>query len=314
MGETSIEWTNYSFNPWWGCARVSAGCRNCYAETAARRYGHDTWGSAPRRFFGDRHWHEPLTWARKAAAGQGGRLVFCASMADVFEVHPDLPAQRSRLWELIEATPELVWQLLTKRPENARLMTPWVGEYGRGAWPENVWLGTSVEDQARAEQRVPELLAAGAVTTFVSAEPLLGPLDLTDWMRPVPACPDADVEDGTCTNPGNPTPECHVGVNCPQSVDYGGIGWVIAGGETGARARPMHPAWVTGLRDQCVAAGVPFFFKQWGAHRPARGCELACALDCGHPMVRTTKKAAGRVLDGRTWSELPELPPLPVSA
>src|SRR5690348_736847 len=192
MGEgTKIQWTDHSFNPWWGCTRVSPGCEHCYAEAFAKRTGLG-WGvAAERRFFGDKHWNEPRRW--NAAAEKEGRRhrVFCASMADVFEDRPELAPWRERLWDLIDETPWLDWQLLTKRPENVnRLVTP---AWHTGAWPENVWLGTTVEDQRRAEERIPELLNCAAKVRFLSCEPLLGPVDL----------------------------------------DLDGIQWVIVGGESG---------------------------------------------------------------------------------
>jgi hypothetical protein len=126
--ETGIAWTDATFNPWWGCQRVSPGCEHCYAEAQAKRYGHAVWGpesTTARRFFGDKHWNEPRKWNADARAKFEVRRVFCASMADVFEDNRDLDGWRDRLWDLIEATPSLNWQLLTKRPENiARLIRP----------------------------------------------------------------------------------------------------------------------------------------------------------------------------------------------
>src|SRR5204862_4360809 len=140
---TAIEWTDATFNPWWGCVRVSPACAHCYADQLARRYGHrGLWAAGGRRrFLSDDHWRKPVLWSREAAAAGSRRKVFCASMADVFEDHADLERWRVRLWELIEATPWLHWQLLTKRPENALRLAPWSDE-----WPENVWLGTSIEN------------------------------------------------------------------------------------------------------------------------------------------------------------------------
>ena len=152
-------------------------------------------------------------------------------MADVFETREDLNEQRHRLWALIAATPCLDWLLLTKRPENIGDMVPWAR-----AWPGNVWLGSTVEDQERAEERLPSLLQHKAVVRFLSSEPLLGPLDLTRWFR---------------------------------RRGFQPIDWVIAGGESGPSARPMHPDWPAGLLHQCRAADVAFHFKQWGHWVPA---------------------------------------------
>ena len=164
-----IEWTHHTFNPWWGCAKVSPACQNCYADLWARRMGHDLWGkSASRRFFTDAHWKELLDWNEEAQAERTRHRVFCASMADVFERRAELNPQRQRLWKLIEATPWLDWLLLTKRPQNIGDMVPWSKK-----WPDNVWLGTTVESQQYAEERLPSLLKHKSVVRFLSCEPLL---------------------------------------------------------------------------------------------------------------------------------------------
>jgi len=244
--ETRIQWTwrqlpdgswieGYTFNPWWGCLKVSEECKRCYAEGIARRYGHHVWGPAattPRRLFGETHWHEPLRWNRQAAQAGHRRSVFCASMADVYEDHPNVSGARAKLWELIDATPWLNWLLLTKRPQNILALSPW----GGASWPENVWIGTSVGLQKRAEERLPYLLDVPAIVRFVSCEPLLGPLDLSPWIK-----------------------QLH---------------WVICGGESGIDARPMNPDWARLLRQQCFEAGVPFFFKQWGGRYHNSGGRL----------------------------------------
>jgi protein gp37 len=142
MGKNSkIEWCHHTFNTWWGCEKVSPACKNCYADGFAKRVGWHVWGeNAPRRFFGDGHWRQPLLWNEEARkAGERAR-VFCASMADVFEERPDLDASRERLWELISKTPFLDWLLLTKRPHAVDRAVPWTTN-----WPDNVWLGTTVE-------------------------------------------------------------------------------------------------------------------------------------------------------------------------
>jgi protein gp37 len=144
--DSRIEWTHHTFNPWWGCVKVSPACANCYAETWAHRLGAKIWGRhAPRRFFGDEHWKHPLRWNAEAERDQVRRRVFCASMADVFEVRAELNPWRARLWPLIEQTPWLDWLLLTKRPKNVRRMAPWGSR-----WPHNVWLGTTDPDWVRS--------------------------------------------------------------------------------------------------------------------------------------------------------------------
>lgn len=273
MGEnSSIEWTHHTFNLVWGCVKVSPGCEHCYAETFAKRTGHNIWGPAAtteRRTFGDKHWAEPLKWNEDAVKANERRRVFCSSMADVFEDHPQLPRERVRLWKLIDQTPALDWLLLTKRPENIFRMAPAVWFSG---WPRNVWIGTSVENQAMADKRIPLLLQIPAAVRFLSCEPLLGPLDLSGKTRET-VWLDQEYADA---DPG-----------LAEVVETDGwpIAWVIVGGESGPKARPMNPDWVRGIRDQCTAAGVAFHFKQWGGVR---------------------KHETGRILDGRTWDEYPQ--------
>lgn len=277
MGQDSkIEWTRHTFNPWWGCVKVSPACKHCYAETWAQRLALDLWGrKKERRFFGDKHWHEPVKWNTEAVATGERPRVFCASMADVFEARRDLDPWRERLWGLIEATPQLDWLLLTKRPGAVRRLSPW-GE----RWPTNVWLGTTAEDQGWANKRVPLILDVPAVVRFVSCEPLLGPIDLSAWLSP---------------------------------RDVGGLNWVIAGGESGGKARPMNPVWAESLRDQCETAGVPFHFKQWGHWGPESPADrkavqsVELAGPDGRPirLFKLGKKITGRTLAGRTWDGFP---------
>jgi protein gp37 len=274
---SQIEWTHHTFNPWWGCAKVSPACQNCYAELWAKRMGQHLWGArSARRFFGDTHWREPLIWNEEARMARERNRVFCASMADVFESRTELNAQRQRLWELIRSTPWLDWLLLTKRPQNIGEMVPW----SAGTWPQNVWLGTTVENQQCAKERLPHLLQHTAAVRFLSCEPLLGAIDLSQWFR----------------RPGL------------ERID-----WVIAGGESGPGARPMHPDWAKNLLKQCLKADVAFHFKQWGHWVPAEIAEqtvksTVIALPSERPvkMVRLPKKEAGRILFGRTWDEVPD--------
>ena len=249
MGENStIEWTHHTFNPWWGCTKVPGdpACHNCYAEALSHRFGLKVWGrSKPRRELSEANWRKPVTWNRRAAKAGERHRVFCASMADVFEDRRDLDPMRERLWRLIEATPNLDWLLLTKRPENLG----WLDVSSRS----NVWLGVTAATQAHYDERWPILAQHPAAVRFISAEPLMEETDLRlDAMR-------------------------IAGVERPE--------WVIVGGESGPKARPMAQGWARRLRDQCVEGGVAFHFKQWGGR---------------------DKKAAGRLLDGRTWDELPK--------
>lgn len=215
--DTAIAWTDHTFNPWWGCAKVSEGCSRCYAESFDKRVGGAHWGvSAPRRFFGVKHWAEPLRWHVEAVREGRRARVFCASMADVFEDRPDLDHERTRLWSLIRDTPGLDWLLLTKRPENiARLLPALWGE----GWP-NVWLGTTVE-HADTMGRLDHLRDVPAAVRFVSAEPLIGP-----WSR-----------------------------------NLDGIDWVIVGGESGPRPRPMDVEWARALLGASRRAGAAVFSK-----------------------------------------------------
>jgi protein gp37 len=175
MGDkTAIEWCDATFNPWWGCAAISPACDHCYAEAWAKRTGTAKWGvDEPRRTFGDKHWNEPLKWARTMPPKLGRRpRVFCASMADVFDKNAPEGA-RERLWALIDATPELDWLLLTKRIGNVPRMRP-------GGWLllPNVWLGITICNQEEADRDIPKLLDVPAHRRFLSCEPLLGPVDL----------------------------------------------------------------------------------------------------------------------------------------
>lgn len=266
--DTGIKWTDSTFNPWWGCQRVSPGCEHCYAETFSKRVGLKIWGPGERRQFGDKHWKEPLKWNAAAKASGQRHLVFCASMADVFEDRRDLDAPRARLWALIRDTPHLTWLLLTKRPEHAdRLWTEaqiaaFDGAESLGAtWQSNIWLGTTCEDQKRANERIPHLLDVPAVVRFLSCEPLIEAVKISDIVTPRGSARRLGVLKPLAglwwaTQDGKP------GIH---ATPHGKIHWVIGGGESGPGARPCDIAWLRSLRDQCAAAGVPYFNKQLGA-------------------------------------------------
>ena len=269
--DSRIEWTDHTFNPWWGCTKVSPACDHCYAEAWAKRVGLDIWSAGrPRRFLSDAYWRQPQRW--NAAAEENGRpaRVFCASMADVFEWKQGLSRWRERLWRLIEDTPFLDWLLLTKRPHLVRRLAPWGDD-----WPANVWLGTTVEDQKWVNKRLPHLAMNPARVRFLSCEPLLDEIHLDDWLT--------------------------------QEV----VHWVIAGGESGPKARPSDPAWFMAVRDQCADHGTPFHFKQWGDWAPldaVAGPNLPRGtLSDGYSarIGRFGKKVSGRELQGRTWDEVP---------
>ena len=254
MAENSrIEWTTHTMNPWRGCSPVSPGCDHCYAEAMSLRNPAvlGVWGKEGTRVVAaEAQWRAPLRWNEEAKAAGERRRVFCASLADVFEGEDTMPADsvrlvlsaRMRLMRLIGATPDLDWLLLTKRPENA---VPILGDLAglggdpafdflRGwiSWsdaPPNVWLGTTAEDQRRADDRIPHLLRIPAVVRFLSVEPMLGPVDLTAHLA------------------------------------TGGIHWVIVGGESGHRARPFHLDWADEIVGACRMHGVACFVKQLGA-------------------------------------------------
>jgi len=265
MGDTTeIAWTDSTFNPWIGCAKVSAGCKNCYAsvETFTRRErarGIELWGeNAARHVTSDANWKKPIAWDREAAKAGVRRRVFCASMADVFEDRPDLLEPRATLWRLIEITPWLDWLVLTKRPENAARLAALAADAASAtatAWPANVWLGTTVEDQRRADERIPQLLRVPAAVRFLSCEPLLEAVSLTDIvdgrdiLKPLARLRWVPQAIGTGVVPRR----------------HGGIDWVIVGGESGHHARPFDVAWARAIVSQCRDAGVAVFVKQLGA-------------------------------------------------
>jgi protein gp37 len=269
MAKTKIQWVDYTFNPWWGCVQISPACDHCYAMMMAKRlgnrlFGHPVqWGPGGKRGYiaGDK-WREPLKWNRDAQRASERRRVFCGSMMDIFEGLKEQRPHLERLWSLIAATPHLDWLLLTKRPNNVAKLRP-------GKWPSNVWIGATIETQEWAEQRLPHLLAADCAIRFLSVEPMLGALDL----RP------------------------HLGAG------LGKINWVICGAESGMQARSPEGTvrWLRDLRDQCVDAGVPIFFKQWGSFQQS-GDQLV--------KLRARDKSARdapALLDGIAWRQSPTL-------
>lgn len=336
MAENSkIEWTDHTFNPWEGCQKVGPGCDHCYAETRNARFAGGqavNWGpGALRRRTSAATWRKPLAWnaAHAEFFAQHGRRqrVFCASLADVFDNAVD-PAWRRELFDLIELTPNLDWLLLTKRIGNVVRMLPTHDWAARG----NVWLGATICNQEEADRDIPKLLGVPARVRFLSMEPLLGPVDVRNYMWPV--C-------GWWKGPYNSYREAKAaGAECGLkrqalvSAHAQFVDWVIVGGESGPGARPLHPEWSAHLRDQCKAAEVPFLFKQWGEWAPGSGdfgagrYETAAVARDGRVVPdgyrtehypsdatsadgwsivhRVGKKAAGRLLDGREWNEVPQ--------
>lgn len=322
MGEkTKISWTDHTFNPWIGCKKVSEGCAHCYAAAQDRMRFSKTlggatkdnpvshWGKgAPRYRTSADYWKEPVKWNREAAetvarikADIGNTSeyqsvdyerprVFCASLADWLD--DEVPAEwLADLLELIHATPNLDWLLLTKRPENwwTRLMRArdtlplgdptalaigfWLTETTMQTPPKNIWIGTTCENQSRAEDRIPHLLNIPARVRFLSCEPLLGPVNLE-------AMP---------LNPEDrmflywPLTGAHLcdGYNEPRTLNGSQrLHWIIAGGESGPGHRAMNLDWLTSLASQCEAAGVPFFCKQDNGSRSGMQGRIPDQLWC----------------------------------
>jgi protein gp37 len=248
VGEVShISWTDATFNPWIGCTKVSVGdkgaCELCYAEALSARYGFAQWGNHPRKRTSEANWRKPLAWDRRAAKEGMRPFVFCASLADVFDNQVD-PMWRFDLFELIKATPNLTWLLLTKRPQNimhlfreALHLLPG-GEEAN--WPFNAAIGFTAVTQLEIDRDSKHALAAyhtlKPAFLFCSGEPLMEAMDIP-----------------------------------PGLLALGDRFWMISGGETdqgGRRARPSHPDWFRSLRDQCAAAGVTFHMKQMTRRGP----------------------------------------------
>jgi protein gp37 len=329
QGEHGISWTNHTWNPIRGCSRVSEGCRHCYAEGVAYRFsgpgqpyeglvtiGVD--GARRRQWNGnvrfvEEHLLDPLKWKTP-------RRVFVNSMSDLF--HENVSEQWvDWIWGVMALCPQHSFQILTKRapqmlahlkrmsvrspgpreriwkivqqmPGYDREHPKWtrIGANAFDNWPlPNVWLGVSVENQAAVDERIPLLLQTPAAVRFISAEPLLGPIDMGLIQRP---------------------PEFHRSPYgwhqwWPQKIH-----WVIVGGESGPNARPMHPDWARSIRDQCLSAGVPFFFKQsgeWASVSEVAGPGRHHSFPDGATVRRVGKKTAGALLDGREWRQFPEV-------
>lgn len=316
MSQTKIEWATHVWNPVTGCSPVSEGCRNCYARHMAQRLRGRCGYPEDDPFRVTLHpdkLEEPLRWKKP-------RWVFVCSMGDLF--HPEVPTNfQERVWRIMLGADaeKHIFLLLTKRPERmlkeikhvyARIFGDYEMEHHRV--PDNIWLGVTAENQQAADERIPVLLQTPAAVRFVSCEPLLGHIDLSAF-KPF---------DGECFCQDDPKGcKPRLTPNCPVTA----IDWIICGGETGPGARPMHPDWVRSLRDQAVVAGVPFFFKSWGEYitsyeageRSEERCQYKRTIgECwvksaytfpdGQVMVRVGKKAAGRLLDGREWNEVPK--------
>lgn len=322
MSENSkIEWTDHTFNPWIGCTKVGPGCDHCYAENLMdKRMGVVVWGPGNERVRSkEANWKMPLRWNAQADAfmARYGRRqrVFCASLADVFD--NAVPVQwRRDLFDLIAATPNLDWLLLTKRIGNARSLYGDAYLDSARAWPENVWLGATIVNPEEAARDIHKLLAVPARARFLSMEPLLGLVDIRRWLQPHcerhPGKLEPDGKCEVCESGGIwGLPGAEVLQEHEKAPIRRGLDWVIVGGESGPGARPMSPDWARSLRDQCKAAGVPFLFKQWGEWIPMLGQAEGVTVrgktttPDGWVMGHAGKKAAGRLLDDRTWDGFP---------
>jgi len=306
---TKIDWADETWNPITGCTPISAGCRNCYAKRMAQRLAGRFGYPADEPFRVTLHpdkLNEPLRWRKP-------RRVFVCSMSDLF--HEGVPNNfRAQIFDVMAAAEHHTFQILTKRPENIRDWEQWMGECWPGdsawqvttevlnRWPDNIWLGVTAENQAAADLRIPQLLQLPAAVRFVSCEPLLGPIDFEQFFALIDQ--DGEPYGPLCNKDGSSK-----------------LSWVIAGGETGPGARPVHPDRFRAIRDQCVAAGVPFFFKQWGEWLPNTleyGChQSGVSYNCEHVLIGGTslpdvtmakvgKKAAGHLLDSQEWRQFPK--------
>lgn len=287
---TKIEWAHHTFNHVRGCSKVSDGCAGCYAEAMSVRNPAvlGEWGPRGSRVIAaEKYWGLPRRWNNAAAKAGVRRRVFCASLADVFEGRDTMPPAS---WIAVTAARARLFSVIEQTPwldwllltKRPQHIMAMVPQEWHHHWPTNVWAGTSVEDQKTADARLTHLRTVPARRRFISAEPLLASVN----------------------------------------VDLTDIHWLILGGESGAKARPMHPEWARGMRDQAVEACVPFFFKQWGAWHPYDGQSntLATVQLNGASsrtwttdvfgdealMERVGKKKAGRLLDGREWNEFPK--------
>lgn len=273
MTRTKIEWSDYSWNPVTGCSKVSEGCRFCFARRMAGRLaGRCGYPEAPHHFDVTLHpdrLDQPLHWKKP-------RMIFVCSMSDLF--HKDVPDNfRDRIFDVMAATPQHTYQVLTKRPKEMNLfLNHHYYAYTLTKPLPNVWLGISIENQGAADKRREYLRSVSAAVKFVSYEPALGPVDWTGWEF---------------------------------------VNQIISGGESGPKARPSHPDWHRATRDFCQEHGTAYFFKQFGAWTPhppdyekQERCQATILPEGNQWMWRVGKKAAGHLLDGKEWREFPDVP------
>ncbi len=317
MNKTAIEYLDYSWSPIaMRCTPVSDGCTNCWHRRMADRLA------------GNKNFPEDI---RKAYAGEGPPVLVESRLAEPIRRkkparigaqfmgdlwHEDVPFSLvDRVFATMSKAKFHTFCVLTKRAK--RMFDYFYGENITDYCDiKNVWLGVSVENQEAADERIPLLLQTPAAVRFVSCEPLLSSVDLLPWLRPYPNCGNV-AEDGTCANSLNPTPECNI-ASCPMTDIHQGISWCIVGGESGPGARPMHPDWAQSIRDECQAAGIPYFHKQNGEWLP--GCKRLLEEGYGkvwavcpsnqndkQPQImwRVGRKRAGHLLDRKEWREFP---------
>lgn len=300
---SKIEWTEDTWNPLIGCDKVSAGCKNCYAIKTAWIRQHNKKMAEKYAGVVEKTSNGSLNWTSKVNFHQPSLLkplntkkptvFFVNSMSDLF--HESVPFEYiDAIFSVMSDCDWHTYQVLTKRAKRMYEFFQWKKERSGGiTWrpKDNVWLGVSVEDQKAANERVPWLIGVPVAVRFLSCEPLLGPVDISFSIN-----------------------EHKIGPFAKPAINW--IHWVIAGGESGKDARPMHPDWVRSLRDQCKEADVPFFFKQWGEYAPVHdlrcnepGIEgkLWCIFDPDTSVCRVGKKAAGRMLDGKIHNEYPKI-------
>lgn len=306
---TGIGWTDITKNYWHGCAKVDTECRLCYAEGQSIRFGRDVWGATKDRFFmAEANNAKPYRWDRLAAEHDSFLRIFCGSMFDFAEIHKNLEiadrmdaVRHNMMWPTMEATPHLIWQLLTKRPENIVKVVPerWLTD----GFPANVQVGTSVGYQGSAEKRIPELLTVPGLDhakTFLSVEPMVDLVDLDRWLFLVGGSTAGPFYDWQGKRRGR---FGGVGGQAITSIPSGDIGWVLIGGESGPLtgkpsrlARRMDPDWVQYLMAQLREAQVPTFFKQTGT-------VLAKEMGLKHPKGEDPT-------EWPDWMQVQEFPPL----
>lgn len=254
--DTKIGWADHTVNFWWGCTKYSEGCKFCYAEVIANRWGKDIFGPTKERERKKAGWKDIIKFDKQARSEGKMITVFVESMSDFLEDHPDLPEMRKEAIPLLENLTNTHVLMLTKRIENAeRFLPDWFKE-----WPEHIWLGTSVENQANANKRIPLLLEVPARIKWLSVEPMLGPISIEEHLPPFDRFCELRGHDKVTDDITEPC------IQCGFEFDRNYVDWVVCGGESGPQARPFNISWARDLFSQCEIANVPFFMKQLGSN------------------------------------------------